>query len=109
MVAREHAGRRRLTLRRAQGIAARECVRAQLVLQIWGGVDFHPSPCRAVMTARERAFDAGIKRKCEAAVAVEALDPGDPTQVGGHRVSGSTDPARDSSLEIDKAPEIYGS
>jgi len=37
-------------------------------------------------------------------MAVEALDPGDPTQVGGHRVSGSTDPARDSSLEIDKRP-----
>jgi len=39
------------------------------------------------------------KQKCEAAMAVEALDPGAPTKVGGHHVTGSTDPARDSSLK----------
>ena len=39
------------------------------------------------------------KQKCEAAMAVEALDPGAPTKVGGHHVTGSTDPARDSSRE----------
>ncbi len=39
------------------------------------------------------------KEKCEAALAVEALDPGAPTKVGGHRVTRSTDLVRDSSRE----------
>ena len=39
------------------------------------------------------------KQKCEATMAVEALDPGAPTKVGGHHMTGSTDPARDSSLK----------
>ena len=39
------------------------------------------------------------KQKCEAAEAVEALDPGAPTKVGGHHMTGSTDPVRDSSLK----------
>jgi len=39
------------------------------------------------------------KQKCEATMAVEALDPGAPTKVGGHHVTGSTDPVRDSSLK----------
>jgi hypothetical protein len=49
---------------------------------------------------RGMATDASCsKKKCEATMAVEALDPGAPTKVGGHHVTGSTDPVRDSSLK----------
>ncbi len=64
------------------------------------------------MDARHKAGhdDNYQKEKCEAAMAVGALDqsakprwplehsiPEFPTKVGGHHVTGSTDPARDSS------------
>src|SRR5882724_5043205 len=43
--------------------------------------------------------EANRKQKCEAAWPLERSIPEFPTKVGGHHVTGSTDPARDSSLK----------